>query len=532
MSVPRAAAEQVRALSQGGEEFAILDVREEGTFARGHLLLAASCPLGRLEVLIGAKVPRRSTKLLLVDADGADAGPAARAAAVLQDLGYTDCSIIEGGMNACQAAGLGTFTGVHVISKAFGELVVEYYGTPMIAPADLQARLSAGDDLVVLDSRPWDEFRRMSIPGGIDVPGADLVYRAGTLAPSPDTLVVVNCAGRTRSIIGAQSLINAGIPNPVLALEGGTMAWELAGFTAPPGERAHVSAIEGPALARAIAESRNVAAHWGVTEIDADALARLQAEAAERTTYLFDVRLPEEYGAGHLPGAVSAPGGQLVQETDRYAPVRNARIVLADDEAGVRGRMTGAWLRQMGWREVLVLKTTAEARSETAPPPIPRPSDDVPEISTAAVQELSARGGGTLIDLSLSPTRKAGHVPSSVFALRAKLAEKHARLAAAAKPIVLISEHGSVAAWAARELARSHGIDAQVMTGGIDAWRAAGLPLESGMGAAWDEPVDVHPKPYDHERDVAEHMKAYLSWEVDLPGRVAADGTVRFNLSE
>ena len=156
MSVRRAAAEQVRTLSQGGEEFAILDVREEGAFAKGHLLLAASCPLGRLEVLIEAKVPRRSTQLLLVDADGAEGGPAARAAAVLEEWGYTGCSVIDGGMSACEAAGLGSFTGVHVISKAFGELVVEHYGTPMIAPAELQARLSAGDDLVVLDLREED----------------------------------------------------------------------------------------------------------------------------------------------------------------------------------------------------------------------------------------------------------------------------------------------------------------------------------------------------------------------------------------
>ena len=50
------------------------------------------------------------------------------------------------------------------------------------------------------------------------------------LAPDPDTLVVVNCAGRTRSIIGCQSLRNAGIPNRVVALKDGTMGWDLAGF--------------------------------------------------------------------------------------------------------------------------------------------------------------------------------------------------------------------------------------------------------------------------------------------------------------
>ena len=69
----------------------------------------------------------------------------------------------------------------------------------------------------------------MSIPTGISVPGAELVLRARELAPRPETTLIVNCAGRTRSIIGTQSLVNAGIPNPVYALRNGTIGWTLAG---------------------------------------------------------------------------------------------------------------------------------------------------------------------------------------------------------------------------------------------------------------------------------------------------------------
>src|SRR3954468_7316465 len=78
--------------------------------------------------------------------------------------------------------------------------------------------------MVVLDSRPFDEYQRVSIPTAVNVPGAELALRIHDLAPSPQTLVVVNCAGRTRSIIGAQSLINAGVPNKVVALRNGTWA--------------------------------------------------------------------------------------------------------------------------------------------------------------------------------------------------------------------------------------------------------------------------------------------------------------------
>src|ERR671928_964149 len=89
---------------------------------------------------------------------------------------------------------------------------------------------------MLMDSRPFDEYQRVSIPTAVNVPGAELVLRVRDMAPKPDTLVVVNCAGRTRSIIGAQSLINAGLPNPVVALRNGTMGWTLAGFTPDHGQ--------------------------------------------------------------------------------------------------------------------------------------------------------------------------------------------------------------------------------------------------------------------------------------------------------
>src|SRR5205814_8845516 len=104
------------------------------------------------------------------------------------------------------------------------------YETPRIDAKELRALQTAGAKMVVLDSRPYEEYQRMCIPGGIDTPGAELAYRVHDLASEPDTLVVVNCAGRTRSIIGCQSLRNAGIPNRVVALKDGTMGWELAGY--------------------------------------------------------------------------------------------------------------------------------------------------------------------------------------------------------------------------------------------------------------------------------------------------------------
>ncbi|HYG55101.1 MAG TPA: rhodanese-like domain-containing protein, partial [Burkholderiales bacterium] len=207
-------AQRVVELLQGSGEMALLDVREQGVHYRGHPFFACCAPYSRLELVIGDLVPRRDVPIVLVD--GGDDGLAEKAFLRLKALGYSDVSILEGGCAGWKAAGYELFSGVNVPSKAFGEFVEHEYETPRIPPEKLKEWLSQDKKLVILDSRPFEEYHRMNIPGGVDVPGAELVYRVHELAPDADTLVVVNCAGRTRSIIGCQSLRNAGIPNEVV----------------------------------------------------------------------------------------------------------------------------------------------------------------------------------------------------------------------------------------------------------------------------------------------------------------------------
>src|SRR4051812_14545169 len=352
--------EDVRAMLRDGDEIALLDVREEGVFSEeGHPFFANSVPLSRLELMIRDQVPRQGTRIVVLDGGGE--GLAERAAAKLERMGYDNVAVMAGGSAAWAAAGFELFTGVNVPSKAFGELVEHRCETPHIAAAELKRRLDAGEKVLIVDSRPIGEFRNMSIPGAFDCPGAELVYRVPDRVPSPDTLVVVNCAGRTRSIIGAQSLRNAGLPNPVLALENGTMGWELAGLELARGREEALPAPSPEGLKRAQALADKVADRFAIRRIEDAALLRFQAEAEERTLYLFDVRSPEEYIAGHFAGSRSAPGGQLVQATDAYMATRNARIVLTDDD-GVRAVMTGSWLVQMGWPGGYVLAGGGQGR--------------------------------------------------------------------------------------------------------------------------------------------------------------------------
>lgn len=532
--VRRITADALRARLADGGELALLDVREQGVHYRGHPFFACAAPLSRLELVIEDLVPRRTAPVVLLDGGGE--GLAERAGRRLAALGYAELAILDGGCAGWAAAGGELFGGVNVPSKAFGEFVEHRYGTPRIAPQALERLQAAGAKLVILDSRPYEEFHRMSIPGGIDAPGAELVHRVHDLAPDPDALVVVNCAGRTRSIIGCQSLLNAGIPNRVVALKDGTMGWDLAGFACARGATAVAPAPSAAGLAKAQAAARRVAARFAVKFASRATVQAWQADPT-RTLYLLDVRPREEYEAGHLRGARHAPGGQLVQATDEFVAVRNARIVLVDS-ARVRSVMTASWLNQMGWDDVHVLKPEGEDGTagwaiERGPRP-PRIAGFAPArtLSAGALAERLADAHTVVIDLATSLRFRARHLPGAWWAVRARLEEARAALAQHAlepRLLVLTSEDGAAAHLAAPEAAALWpAAEVRVLDGGNAAWFAAGAPVESGLARATTATDDVWYKPYDHAADYEQHARAYLAWEVGLVDQIKRDPTIRF----
>jgi rhodanese-related sulfurtransferase len=511
-----ATASELRAMLGDGKELALLDLREELPFSERHLLFARSMPLSRLELRMAQFVPRRTTRIVLCD-DGE--GLAAQGAERLKRYGYDNVALLDGGIAGWEAAGYEIFSGVYVPSKAFGEFVEHTSGTPSVSAEELNEMMRAGAAMVVLDSRPYDEFFRVSIPTGIDVPGAELVLRVHDLAPDPATTIVVNCAGRTRSIIGAQSLRNAGVKNKVVALRNGTMGWTLAGFACAHGETRKAGPPSGAALAWAKDAATQVARRWGVGRADAARLRDWQADDS-RTTYLFDVRDPAEYAAGHFPGALSAPGGQLVQATDSYVGTLGARIVLCDDRE-VRAAMTGSWLKQMGWPDVFIL---AAAGSETAAPkPAILGSVGAHDaIAPAALEQALARGAAVVIDLSGSRAYREGHIDGAWFAIRARLAHAMTKIPPRGT-IVLTSEDGVMASLAAGEMP-----GAKLLAGGNAAWVASGRKLVAGEGAMADEPIDTWLKPYERSSNQTAAMEQYLAWEIDLVRKIERDGTARF----
>ncbi|WP_315718213.1 MULTISPECIES: rhodanese-like domain-containing protein [unclassified Bradyrhizobium] len=530
--LPRNASDQPRQTTptelrrrwRAGEEVALLDVREEGPYSLSHPFFAVSLPLSQIELRILDLVPRLNVPVVVYD-DGE--GYAARAVPRIHALGYTDVAMLAGGLSGYARHGE-VFRDVNVPSKAFGELVEAIRHTPSLSADEAKALIERESNLVVLDARRFEEYRTMSIPRGVSVPGGELAFRARELAPSPDTTIIVNCAGRTRSIIGTQSLINAGLPNKIYALRNGTIGWTLAGHQVERGRTARMLERPEASYATALADAKAWAERVGVGVLDAATFARYQAEAGTRTLYCLDVRTPEDYAAGHPAGFASAPGGQLVQATDEWVGVRGARLVLFDDD-GVRARMTASWLKQMGW-DVAVVGPDVVGTTETEIRAARRPP--LPQLGDAAIsaEQLAADAAAwTIVDLTRSPSYKAGHIPGAHFVLASRFSSDLVKLPGDG-PIVLTSDDGAEAAFALADARAATTRELRALTGGTRAWTAAGHVLESDRSSWISHADDVYKRPYEGTDNAAEAMQAYIDWELQLVAQLANDSVSNFHV--
>jgi rhodanese-related sulfurtransferase len=511
---------ELAALMESHVPHAVLDIRERGAYERGHIFRATSLPRRLLEVRLPALVPAPGTPIAVYDDDGRLAD---LARATLESMGYGDVRVLAGGLADWRAAGRPIVQGVNVPSKVFGEQVLHTLKTPQVLPGELDARIRAGADLVIVDARTPEEYARGCVPGAINVPGGELVLRIGDLAPRPDTTIVVHCGGRTRSYLGAESLRRMGLPNPVVALENGTMGWTLAGLELERGASRWAPPVSEQSRAAATAVANRVAAEDGIRFIAPDDLRGLWGRRAQENVYLLDVRTSEEYAAGHIRGAVWAPGGQVVQATDEYVAVRAATIVLACDGL-VRSVLAASWLRRMGFGRVMALaggiaawQRAGGAIESGHPRSVPAGWEAARAVAPAVRPgRLDAE---TILNVDTSDIYAREHVPGAAWLCRSRLElriveaspDRHASL-------LVTCADGVQSTLAVATLCGLGYTGARVLEGGTRAWAAAGLAVERGATRLLDEPDDVVLKAYDRGR---EGMEAYLRWEeaLDTAGR-------------
>ncbi|MGH7095960.1 MAG: rhodanese-like domain-containing protein [Stellaceae bacterium] len=517
-------ATQRRWLADGGE-VAFIDVREEGEHCDGHPLLSVHLPYSRLELDIARLVPRPACRVVLIDSGD---GVAARAAARLAGLGYGDVSVAAGGV-AAWAAAHPLFPSSNVPSKGFAELVEIDRATPHVTAAELDRLRHGGTKVAVLDSRTVEEFNRFHVPGAVSCPGAELVHRFADLVPGRDTLVVVSCAGRTRSIIGAQSLINAGVPNRVVSLQGGTQGWRLAGLELERDTRAALGPVSSAAAGFAAPLAARIAERFGVWRIDRATLMAWRADP-RRTTHLLDVRTPEEFAAGHLPGAESAAGGQLVQAIDRWVATRGARLVLVDDTE-TRAIMTAHWLIQMGWDAVVLEGGIGRDGLETGNAAPVASEPQIAGIAPVAASQAMTEGAAAIV-LGPSAAYSAAHPAGAVWTIRPRLGRLPESVLGAGRIMVFADSEPEVMRLAAAELGELTGAEIALVDGGVAGWQKAGLPVVATPGNPPDsERIDFVFWNHDRHTGNQAAMRAYLQWELDLPGEIARDGLAGFQLA-
>jgi len=503
------------ALMRGDVPHAVLDLREKGAYERGHIFRATSLPRRLLEFRLPGLVTAPATPLVVCDEDGR---LAELAAPTLRELGYTDVRPLGGGLAAWRAAGRPVVQGINVPSKVFGERMLHELKTPQISASELARRIERGEDMLIVDARTPEEYGRGSLPGAVSVPGGELALRIGALVERPETPIVVHCGGRTRSYIGAESLRRMGLPNPVVALENGTMGWELAGLTLERGAARWAPPPSGASRALAALTAERVAAEDGVRFVSPDELRELQARRDRDNLSVLDVRTADEFAAGHLAGAVWAPGGQAVQATDEYVAVRGATIVLVCDGL-VRSVMTASWLRRMGFPGVAVLggglpawERAGGAVERGHAAPVPAGYDEARR--RVRHTEPGDLGGALVLNVDQSDVYARGHVPGAAWLCRSRLELTIPVVAPDSdRPVVVSCADGYASTLAATTLGRLGYRRASVLAGGTRAWERAGLPVERGTTLLGDQPDDVVPKPYERGRDA---MERYLRWEEAL----------------
>ena len=497
-----------------GNEIALLDVREHGQYGEAHLFYVVSTPYSKLEAEVDRMVKRKNVRMVLVDEDGGTLVQLAAQKLIAQ--GYQSIHVLEGGVQGWKKAGYELFAGVNLPSKTFGELAEHAFDTPRITALELSEKIKRGDDLIVLDGRPFTEFKKMSIPTAVCCPNGELALRIDDLVPSDQTTIVINCAGRTRSIIGAQTLINLGIKNKVIALENGTQGWYLADLQLDHGKtKRHEIEIDPATLKNKQQRAAALAKKYHVPTVD---IAKVQQwlNETDRTTFLCDVRTPEEFAQGSLPGAQNTPGGQLVQATDQFVAVKGARLVVFDSE-GVRAPAMASWLAMLGW-EVAVLENTLSDASSIQPVSRSLPGITVENITTAEVKK-AADAKVCLLDLRPSMKYREAHIDQAHWAIRPNI-EKLFNDGVPEK-VILFADDMVVARLFAMDLQRAGVQRVQLNMDDPSQWKTEGLnvvatPETPPNYACIDYLFFVHDR-HDGNKAAA---RQYLAWEINLLAQI------------
>jgi rhodanese-related sulfurtransferase len=349
------------------------------------------------------------------------------------------------------------------------------------------------------------------------------VLWAAALKQLRSTEIVINCAGRTRSIVGAATLKRLGVPN-VRALRNGTMGWLLAGLELEKNPAPIMPQPSADSAARARELAQEIAREEKIARMPAARLQALQ-DSGDGALYLVDVRSENEYRAGHLSGSISVPGGQAVQRADDFIAVRNGQIVFISNESA-RAVLAAYWYRQMGFPNVSVLDRgiagwresgrQSHSGSVRQEPYGYQAARNVAQFVEAhELQREMRRSAVLVLDIGTSADFESAHIPGARWIPRGWLElEIPKNFPERGRTIVVACGDETSSVFAARTLSELGYADVRVLSGGVEEWTAAGYPVEKGLEGALVEVHDVVLSP--SIRGDRDEMQRYLEWELNL----------------
>ena len=492
-------ASEIKERLSNPEEVAFLDIREVADYGRGHPFFVSHVPYSILEARIGLFVPCHKTATVLLDNGD---GVSEKAAAHLETMGYKNILVLKGGVQAWGDAGYALYEGISAPSKSFGEVVEHELGTISITAEELKARMDAGDDnFLLVDGRTPEEFNRMTIPTSTSCPNAELSLRYAAMLARPDQDIIVNCAGRTRSLIGAQTLRSLGLNNNVYALENGTMGWKLAGFELEHGAtRSYPSDIEESILEGAHKKADALIEQYQIPVVNMDTV-QSWCDDKDHSTFLYDIRTAEEYEEGHVDGFRHTPGGQLIQATDQWFATRGGKIILFDNHS-IRAVMSAIWLKGMGHDAYILDEKTVTELVHIGEF----------EIDISGINFIDAAGiaasDATILDVRSSADYREGHIEGAIWSIRPKLDALDIK-----GDVIVIASELLTATYILKDL----GIDGLISLSEPDDWQEAGLNVVATPECPTDdERIDFQFHTHGRHSGNMEHAREYLRWETGL----------------